>query len=71
MDVYDAIELVDKQYKEHQPGYLDNWSVWGYLPLFDTVEEVLALNYASDFKASAEQAREIKRQYIQKKLNYL
>lgn len=71
MSVYDAIELVDKQYASHRPGYLDNWSVWGYMPLFDTVEEVLALNYESDFKSSAEQAREIKRQYIQKKLNHL
>jgi hypothetical protein len=44
MNMYDAIELVDKEIKDFKPGYLDCWKLFSMMPLTDSIEEALMLN---------------------------
>lgn len=49
MNMYDAIELVDRQIKEFQPGMFDCWKLWSYLPLTETIEDALVLNESESY----------------------
>lgn len=69
MDVYDAIDLVDKQYEAHKPNIPDNWSLWALLPMAESIEEAMATNSFNKNPHFKTKAKEIKRQYIQKKLS--
>jgi hypothetical protein len=44
MNMYDAIDLVDRQIKEFKPGMLDCWKLFSMIPLADSLEHALMLN---------------------------
>jgi hypothetical protein len=96
MNMYDAIELVDKEIAEFKPGFLDSWKLFSMLPLTDSIEHALQLNesdavidmshfskpnaghgelgtitksYSVIQKPLFQKAKEIKSEYIIKKLS--
>jgi hypothetical protein len=44
MNMYDAIELVDKEIADFKPGFLDSWKLFSMMSLTDSVEQALLLN---------------------------
>lgn len=68
MNLYDAIDLVDKQLAGHAPGALDNWSAWSLFPI-DNIDNVLALGQKSDLSILERKVKEIKDNYITSKLS--
>jgi hypothetical protein len=46
MNMYDAIDLVDKEIADFKPGFLDSWKLFSMMSLTDSLEQALSLNEA-------------------------
>jgi hypothetical protein len=44
MNMYDAIELVDKEIADFKPGFLDSWKLFSMMSLTDSIQQALMLN---------------------------
>jgi radical SAM superfamily enzyme YgiQ (UPF0313 family) len=72
MNMYDAIEAVDEQIRRFRPGYLDSWKLFSMLSVSESIEFALGLHEQENGWEVQNnltiRAREIKSEYINKKL---
>lgn len=72
MNMYDAIEAVDRQIAQFSPGYLDSWKLFGLLPVCESIEFALGLHEHNEgWKVQdnlIKKTLDIKSEYINKKL---
>jgi radical SAM superfamily enzyme YgiQ (UPF0313 family) len=72
MNMYDAIEAVDEQIRRFRPGYLDSWKLFSMLSVSESIEFALGLHEQENGwevqNNLTMRAREIKSEYINKKL---
>ena len=72
MNMYDAIEAVDEQIRRFRPGYLDSWKLFSMMSVSESIEFALGLHEQENGwevqNNLTKRAREIKSEYINKKL---